>query len=159
MNSDGMMQIGVISDTHGLLRPEVPKLFVDADLILHAGDIGSPEVLSALEAIAQVVAVRGNNDKGTWARSIPDTKTVRIRAGLSIYIIHDLKELDSRPPARPVQVIVSGHSHRPLVEQRDGILFLNPGSAGPRRFRLPISVGRLKVDSMGASAEIVEIAG
>ena len=153
-----MRCIGVISDTHGLLRPEIPRLFADADLILHAGDIGSPEVLAALEAITQVVAVRGNNDKGDWASSIPDTTTVQIRADMSIYILHDLKELASRPPGEQVRVIVSGHSHRPLVEQREGILFLNPGSAGPRRFRLPISVACLKIDRSGAKAEIVELA-
>jgi putative phosphoesterase len=150
-----MHVIGVISDTHGLLRPEIPKIFKNVDLILHAGDIGRPEILQALRKIAPTVSVRGNNDMGEWAKRVPHLKTVQVE-DVSILMLHDLKELpDSR--SRQVQVVVSGHSHRPFIERSGGILFLNPGSAGPRRFSLPISVARLKIDGSRAGAQLVEI--
>ena len=150
-----MHVVGVISDTHGLLRPEVPKIFKDVDLILHAGDIGSPEILHALNKIAPTIPVRGNNDTGQWAKRVPELKTVRVE-DVSILVFHDRKELpDSR--SRDVQVVVTGHSHRPSIERSEGILFLNPGSAGPRRFSLPISVARLKIDGSRAIARLVEI--
>jgi uncharacterized protein len=150
-----MHVVGVISDTHGLLRPEIPKIFKNVDLILHAGDIGSPEILRALRKIAPTISVRGNNDTGEWAKRVPELKTVLVE-DVSILVLHDRKELpDNR--SRQVQVVVTGHSHRPSIERSDGILFLNPGSAGPRRFSLPISVARLKIDRSSASARLVRI--
>jgi len=147
--------IGVISDTHGLVRPEVHKAFRRVDLILHAGDIGSPDVLKELQSIAPVKAVRGNNDKGGWAQSIPERERLRILAS-GIYMIHDVKELTSGE-VTGFDVVISGHSHRPTIESRDGILFLNPGSAGPRRFSLPVTVARLVVQRTAVDAEIVEL--
>ena len=150
-----MHVIGVISDTHGLLRPEIPKIFKNVDLILHAGDIGSPEILQALRKIAPTVSVRGNNDLGEWAKRVPHLKTVQVE-DVSILILHDIKELPDRRKHQ-FQVVISGHSHRPSIERSDGILFLNPGSAGPRRFSLPVSVARLKIDGSRAGARLVEI--
>ena len=148
--------IGVISDTHGLLRPEVHEAFRRVDRILHAGDIGSPEVLKELQSIAPVTAVRGNNDKGGWARSIAERERLRILAS-RIYMIHDVKELTSQREVTGFDVVISGHSHRPAIETRDGILFLNPGSAGPRRFSLPVTVAKLVVGGAAVHAEIVEL--
>src|SRR5262249_42307221 len=135
------MKIGVIADTHGLIRPEALEAVRGSDLILHAGDIGNPTVIEALQAVAKVVAVRGNVDKGDWADSFADTEVVEAESIL-IYMLHDLAELDLDPGAANIGVVVSGHSHRPIVERRGGVLYLNPGSSGPRRFRLPISVAR-----------------
>lgn len=140
------MLIGVISDTHGLLRPEAVEALRGAEQIIHAGDIGAADVLTALAAIAPVTAVRGNNDGDAWAAHIPET-AVLAAGGTSIYVIHDVNELDLDPSAGGFGVVVAGHSHRPAQSQRAGVLFFNPGSAGPRRFRLPISVGRLHVDA------------
>jgi putative phosphoesterase len=151
------MRIGVISDTHGLIRPQALEALAGSDLILHAGDVGGPAVLAALRAIAPVVAVRGNNDVGAWATRLAATKTVRV-AGARIHLLHDVKELDVDPVARGIRAVVSGHSHRPKAETRDGVVFLNPGSAGPRRFRLPVTVARLTVVGPTPSAEIVELA-
>jgi putative phosphoesterase len=151
------MRIGVISDTHGLMRPEALAALAGSELILHAGDVGAPSVLAALRTIAPVVAVRGNNDVGPWAARLPATKTVRA-AGARILLLHDAKELDVDPAARGVSAVVSGHSHRPRAETRDGVVFLNPGSAGPRRFRLPVTVARLRIDDAVPSAAIIELA-
>jgi len=149
--------VGVISDTHGLLRPEVLKLFKDVDLIVHAGDIGKPEILDELRKLAPVVAVRGNNDNGPWANRIPESATVTV-AGASIFVIHDLKELTSLHPSVKADVIVSGHSHKPAIERRDSVLYLNPGSAGPRRFKLPICVARLSIRHQSRPvARLIEI--
>ena len=149
--------VGVISDTHGLLRPEAVESLTGVDLILHAGDIGKPEVLEGLSAIAPVIAVRGNNDKGAWAEAIPDCKTVKVEE-VSLYILHIVKEFKLDHKTADLRVVVSGHSHKPVVEDRAGILFLNPGSAGPRRFKLPVSVARLHIDGAVVSARIVELA-
>ncbi len=146
--------IGVISDTHGLLRPEVADAFDGVSLILHAGDIGTAEILDQLRNIAPVVAVRGNNDTGSWARRIPEVETVKV-GGVAIYMIHDVKTMEE--PASKFDVVISGHSHRPSVESRDGVLFVNPGSAGPRRFKLPICVARLFVTESKAQAELVSL--
>jgi putative phosphoesterase len=148
--------IGVISDTHGLLRPEAVAALRGVDLILHAGDVGNAEVLQTLSDIAPVIAVRGNNDKGDWAEELPQWEVTEVGA-VSIYMIHDLKEIDLSPTAAGFQVVVSGHSHKPSVEERKGMLYVNPGSAGPRRFSLPISVARLKVCGEAVSAQLVEI--
>lgn len=149
--------VGVISDTHGLVRPAAADALGGVELILHAGDIGGPQVLEALGRVAPVVAVRGNNDKGEWAETIPDWEVVEIGA-VSVYVLHDLKEIDISPQGAGFRVVVSGHSHRPSVEERRGVLYLNPGSAGPRRFKLPVSVARLTVTGPDVSARIVELA-
>jgi len=148
--------IGVISDTHGLLRPEVIEAFDDVSLILHAGDIGRPEVLEELQRIAPVIAVRGNNDHGDWAARIPETQLVH-EGAVSLYMLHDVKELHLDPPPQNIHAIISGHSHRPSIIQRDGIWLLNPGSAGPRRFKLPISVAKLIVEGTAVHAELIEL--
>src|SRR5690606_11599163 len=138
--------VGVISDTHGLLRPEAEAALGGCDAIVHAGDIGKPEVLSGLEALAPVTAIRGNIDK--WADSLPDTTVIEIE-GRYLYIIHDVKTLDLDPHAAGFDAVISGHSHMPSVQQREGVLYLNPGSAGPRRFKLPIALARLKISAAG----------
>lgn len=148
--------IGVISDTHGLVRPEAVDALRGVGMILHAGDIGGPEVLDALNGIAPVVAVRGNNDKGEWAEGLPDREVVRVGVA-SIYMLHDLKEIGLGPPGGVIQAVVSGHSHKPSVEERGGILYVNPGSAGPRRFKLPVSVARLRVAGRAVSARVIEL--
>jgi putative phosphoesterase len=148
------MVVGVISDTHGLLRPEVVPAFKNVDLILHAGDIGDPAVLKNLQALAPVFAVRGNNDKEKWAKVIPEARIVPV-SDIRVFMIHDVKEMETTPA--DCHVVVAGHSHRPLIEKREGILFLNPGSAGPRRFKLPICVARLTVRGSAVSAKLIEL--
>lgn len=151
------MIVGLISDTHGLVRPQALEALGGSDLILHAGDVGSPLVLEALREIAPVVAVRGNNDRDAWADALPETDVVDA-AGALLYILHDVKELDLDPAAATFRAVVSGHSHRPSVEERRGVLYVNPGSAGPRRFSLPVTVGRLVVSGGAVACEIVELA-
>jgi len=150
-------RIGIISDTHGLLRPEAERALAGVDHIIHAGDIGRPEIMDALRRIAPVTAIRGNVDSGEWAREYPDTHLVRL-AGKSIYVLHDLKMLQVDPGAG-IDVILSGHSHVPKVHTVGGILYLNPGSAGPRRFRLPITLATLDVTSQGMRPEIHDLGG
>jgi putative phosphoesterase len=147
----GRHRIGVISDTHGLLRPEAEAVLQGSQLILHAGDIGDPTILTRLAAIAPVHAVRGNNDRGSWADELPELAEIRI-AGRRIWILHDLSELEDfgDPAEIGVDAVVAGHSHRPLAEQRGRTLYFNPGSAGPRRFSLPISVGVLWISGAGS---------
>ena len=149
--------IGVISDTHGLVRAEAIDALRGAEMILHAGDVGNSEVLDVLSGVAPVVAVRGNNDKGEWAEGLPPWEVVDIGA-VSVYMLHDLKEIDISPSGAGFRVVVSGHSHRPSVEERKGVLYVNPGSAGPRRFSLPVSVARLRVIGESVSAQVVELA-
>jgi hypothetical protein len=151
-----MPRIGVISDTHGLVRPQALRALAGADLIVHAGDVGSPDVLEALRAVAPVVAVRGNNDRGRWAAALAETEVVETD-GRSLYVLHDLKELDLDPRAAGFDAVIAGHSHQPRIERRDGVLYLNPGSAGPRRFRLPIAIAWLAVEPAGMDAEIVHL--
>jgi putative phosphoesterase len=148
--------VGLISDTHGLLRPEAVQALSGVRHIIHAGDIGGPEVLEKLRAIAPVSAVRGNNDKGAWAEGIPLYLRLDL-GGVHIHVLHDIKELGLYPAAASVKVMVAGHSHRPAVTERDGVLFVNPGSAGPRRFSLPVAIGYLKVAAGTAHAEIRSI--
>lgn len=148
--------IGLISDTHGLVRPQALQALEGVDLIIHAGDIGTPEVVDALRRIAPVVAIKGNNDRGSWAKSLPDTKLVKISAA-KLYVIHNLKELDCDPVARGIQVVISGHSHKPSVVHRDGVLYVNPGSAGPRRFKLPVAVAKLTMKLGAMDAKIIEL--
>lgn len=145
------MRIGLISDTHGLLRPEVLAWLEGSDHILHAGDICGPEVLERLAQLAPLTAVRGNNDRGPWAQALAEAETVRF-GGVAIHVVHDLNELAL---AEPVQVVVTGHSHKPRVEQREGTLFVNPGSAGPRRFSLPISAGELRIAGDRVTANVM----
>ncbi len=148
--------VGVVSDTHGLLRPEVVKALRGVERIVHAGDVGSPSVLEELGAIAPVVAVRGNNDRGAWASRLPVTEVVEVGEAL-LYLIHDLGELDLDPVAAGFHAVVSGHSHRPKIERRDGVLYLNPGSIGPRRFKLPIAFALLRVTGRAVDARVVEL--
>lgn len=152
------LRIGLISDTHGLLRPEAKAFLQGSDYIVHGGDICDPAILEELAAIAPVTAVRGNNDRGPWAERLSETAVLQV-SEVFIYAIHDLAQINIEPSAAGVRVVVSGHSHKPLVEERDGILYVNPGSAGPRRFTLPIAVGELMVRGNSVSARIVELAG
>jgi putative phosphoesterase len=149
-------RVGLISDTHGLLRPEAIAFLRGSDFIVHAGDIGDANVLNELRALAPVTAVRGNNDKGTWAEAISETEVLQI-GDVFIYVLHNLAELDLDPVAAGFQVVVSGHSHHPLVEERDGVLYVNPGSSGPRRFKLPIAVAELEVSGHSVKAKLVEL--
>ncbi|MGH7231970.1 MAG: metallophosphoesterase family protein [Nitrospiraceae bacterium] len=147
-------RIGVISDTHGLLRPEAISALQGSDLIIHAGDIGTKAILDRLHTIAPVLAVRGNNDTGPWAENIPATRIETI-GGVTVQILHDAKELVA--PCARCRVVISGHSHRPCIIERHGLLFMNPGSAGPRRFSLPVSVARLDVHGDTFSARLIEL--
>ena len=150
-------RVGVISDTHGLLRDEARAALAGSDLIVHAGDIGGAEVLAELRKIAPVHAVRGNNDYEAWARDVPATETVAV-AGRRLYLLHDIDDLDIDPAAEGYAAVIFGHSHKPLAEVRDGVLYLNPGSAGPRRFRLPVAVARLAVSQDALEPHIIDLA-
>lgn len=151
-----MHRVGIISDTHGLLRPQAIAALRGCDRIIHGGDIGKPQILEELSALAPVTAVRGNNDKGSWAENLPETLRLEID-GICVYVLHDLAQLDIDPQETGMRVVVSGHSHRPLIAERDGVLFINPGSAGPRRFRLPIAVAELVIDGQSVTPRIVEL--
>jgi uncharacterized protein len=150
-----MKRIGLISDTHGLLRLEVESFLRCSDHIVHAGDICEQGVLDQLKTLAPVTAVRGNNDRGAWAERLPTTEFLEIE-GIFLYVIHDLTELDLDPRAAGVHVVVSGHSHKPGVAERDSVLYVNPGSPGPRRFKLPIAAGELIIQDGAVSARVVE---
>ena len=152
------LRVGLISDTHGLLRPEAAAALLGCSHIIHAGDIDRQEILGQLSLIAPVTAVRGNNDKGSWAAALPPTQRVQLE-DVSVYVIHDLSQLDVSPRADGIDVVVCGHSHRPLIEERDGILYVNPGSAGPRRFQLPIAVAELTIANGQVSARILTLSG
>jgi putative phosphoesterase len=152
-----VLRVGVISDTHGLLRPEALAQLQGCDHIVHGGDIGDPAILDQLAAIAPLTAVRGNNDHAPWGRAIPET--ARLDLGeVSMYVLHDIATLEIDPIAAGIQVIISGHSHCPAKLLREGILYLNPGSAGPRRFKLPVAVAELLVDGPSVTARIIELA-
>ena len=151
------LRIGLISDTHGLLRPEALAFLQGCDHIVHGGDIVEPRSLQQLAALAPVTAVRGNNDHGAWADALRATECPRL-GNATLYVIHDLAQLDIDPRAAGVRVVVSGHSHKPRIDKRDdGVLFVNPGSAGPRRFRLPIAAGELIIDGDAVHARIVQL--
>jgi uncharacterized protein len=154
---EGAHVLGVISDTHGLMRLEAIEALDGVDMIIHAGDIGTPDVLEALHAIAPMVAVRGNNDKGEWARGLPETEVVEV-GNVVLYVLHDVKALGLDPVAAGFHAVISGHSHRPDMAKRQGVLFLNPGSAGPRRFKLPVSVARLIIRGDTVDAQLIELA-
>lgn len=148
--------IGVISDTHGLLRPEAVAALCDSDMILHAGDVGAPDILDELAKIAPVRAVRGNIDQEPWAERLPLIEVIEA-AGVSIYMVHDLKQLDLNPAAAGFAAVICGHSHKPMNEIRNGVLYFNPASAGPRRFSLPICVGRIVVQRQKLRGEIIPL--
>jgi uncharacterized protein len=151
-----VVTVGVISDTHGLLRPEALAALLDSDHIIHAGDIGDPDILKQLTETSPVTAIRGNVDREAWARKLPATDVLHV-GGVSIYVLHNLRELDLKPEAAGFGVVVYGHSHTAEYETKHGVLYFNPGSAGPKRFRLPVTVGRLRLKNGKVSAEIVKI--
>jgi len=154
---DPLYRVGLISDTHGLIRPEALDALRDSDLIIHCGDVDDPAVLDALRSLAPVRAVRGNNDKGVWASSLPARDVVEVGTH-AIYVLHDLSELELDPAAAGFTAIVSGHSHKPVIEERGRILFVNPGSAGPRRFTLPVTVATFALRCGRCEAKIVQLA-
>ena len=149
-------RVGLISDTHGLLRPQATACLRGSDFIVHAGDIGDPAILDTLAALAPLTAVRGNNDRGPWADRLPERAALKV-GDVLMHIVHDLAQIDLEPAASAVRVVVSGHSHKPSIAERDGVLYVNPGSAGPRRFRLPIAVAELDVSGRSVTARIVEL--
>jgi len=150
------MRVGLISDTHGLLRPEAVSFLAGCEHIIHGGDIGNAAILAELGAIAPLTAVRGNNDTGDWAMKLPETALLRF-GDVTVYVIHDLKQIDIDPAADKVRVVVSGHSHKPVQVERDGVLYVNPGSAGKRRFSLPIALGELLIEGGQVRANIVTL--
>lgn len=152
-----MFRIGIISDTHGLLRPQAAAFLRGADHILHGGDIGKREILRSLAAIAPVTAIRGNIDTADWAADVPETRQLTL-AGIRIHIVHDRQHIDIDPAADGVDMVVSGHSHRPGIEHCGGVLYINPGSAGPRRFKLPVGVAEVLVENGSITPRIVELA-
>ena len=145
-------RIGLISDTHGLVRPEALAALKGSELIIHAGDIGKPEVLETLKTIAPTLAIRGNNDRDSWAKNIPDLLDLKINE-IKLYVIHNVNELEC-DPAEVFHAVISGHSHKPRIVTKDGVLFINPGSAGPRRFKLPIAIARLQINGAKIGAKI-----
>jgi putative phosphoesterase len=146
----------VISDTHGLLRPEALSALAGVQHLIHAGDVGAPEVLERLGVLAPVTAVRGNNDYGGWAAELPEATTFEL-AGLRLHLLHNLAELGVEPAAHSIRVVIAGHSHRPVLRESGGVLYLNPGSAGPRRFRLPVSVAQLEIRGETVEARLIEL--
>lgn len=148
--------IGLISDTHGLLRDEAVQALKGSELIIHAGDVGKPDILDALKSVAPVVAVRGNIDRGAWASKLPLT-AVAEAGPVTIYVLHDVHDLDLDPAASGFQIVVSGHSHKPSRTERNGVLYVNPGSAGPRRFQLPVTVARLDLSEKPWNVEFIEL--
>ena len=150
------MLIGLISDTHGLLRPEARAALRGSDLIIHAGDIGAPDVIAELRAMAPTFSVRGNNDTQAWAASVPERQIVDA-AGRQILVLHQIGHLFREPAPAGCAAVVFGHTHKPLVETRNDVLYINPGSAGPRRFKLPVTVGHLRIARDGLRAEIVAL--
>ena len=150
------MRIGVISDTHSLLRPDAVAALRNSDRILHAGDVGDPEILDRLRELAPVTAIRGNVDRGPWADALPITEVIEVE-GVSIYMLHDLAQLDLKPEAAGFGIVIYGHSHQPKTEEKNGVLYFNPGSAGPRRFHLPVSVGTLEIEKEKLKGEIINL--
>jgi putative phosphoesterase len=155
-NGAAALRVGVVSDTHGLLRPQALAFLDGCDYIIHGGDVGPGDILDALGAIAPVTAVRGNIDTGPWARRLRESELVRL-GDVFVYVIHNLGELDIEPEASRISLVVSGHSHKPQVQTHRGVLYLNPGSCGPRRFRLPISVGEIQIEGAQVRARTIEL--
>jgi uncharacterized protein len=158
MNTNDELRVGLVADTHGLLRPDARAFLVGCDYIVHGGDVGGPKILDELAVMAPLIAVRGNNDTQPWAAHLPATELIRV-GNVFVYVIHNLAELEIDPGAAGVRVVVSGHSHKPMLEERDGVLYVNPGSCGPRRFKLPISVGEVIVSGSAVNARIVDLSG
>jgi len=156
MNTNTDLRVGLVSDTHGLLRPEARTFLLGCDYIIHGGDVGDAKILDELAVMAPLIAVKGNNDKEPWAARLRETELIRV-GNIFVYVIHDLAELDIDPKAAGVRAVVSGHSHKPVIEERDGIMYVNPGSCGPRRFKLPISVGEIIVSGGAVNARIVDL--
>ncbi|WP_319408905.1 metallophosphoesterase family protein [uncultured Desulfosarcina sp.] len=156
MNSNKPKSIGILSDTHGLVRPEVEKVLAGCDQILHAGDVGDGQVLKRLERIAPLMAVRGNTDHGSWSDPLPIREMIEIQ-GVFFYLLHDLNHLDVEPSAAGIHVVVSGHTHQPEIFQKNGVTYLNPGSAGHRRFNYPVSVAMVRIENGTAIPRIIEI--
>jgi putative phosphoesterase len=150
------MKIGVISDTHGLLRPEAIAALTGVDRILHAGDVGDPGILDRLSEIVPVTAIRGNVDREPWAKRLHETEVLEVD-GVSIYMLHDLAKLDLKPEVSGFRVVVYGHSHRPKIEEKNGVVYFNPGSAGPRRFQLPVSIGLLEIQGGSVQAQLFDL--
>lgn len=157
MNKEAKI-LGLISDTHGLLRPEAVEALRGSDLILHAGDVGDPEILAELRKLAPVIAVRGNVDTGEWAEALPLTEVISLGSA-RVYMLHILQGLDLNPAAAEVDIVVTGHSHKPGTTEKDGVLYVNPGSAGPRRFQLPVTVARLDLSVRPWKVEFLELVG
>jgi putative phosphoesterase len=157
MGAKKELRVGIVSDTHGLLRAEARAFLTGCDYIIHGGDVGDAAVLDELEALAPLTAVRGNNDNQPWAKNLRETELIRV-GGVFVYVIHDLSQFDIDPGSLGVRAVISGHSHKPLIEERAGILYVNPGSCGPKRFKLPISVGELMVEGTNVRARIAELA-
>jgi len=156
MSVKSELRVGVISDTHGLLRPGVRAFLCGCDYIIHGGDVGDAVILEQLEALAPVIAVKGNNDDEPWAKGLHATELIRL-GGVFVYVIHNLSQLDIDPAALGIRAVISGHSHKPRIEERAGIIYLNPGSCGPRRFKLPVAIGELLVAGSNLRARIVEL--
>ena len=150
------LRVGLVSDTHGLLRPEARAFLAGCDYIVHGGDVGEPEILAELAGMAPLIAVRGNNDAAPWAAHLPETELIRV-GNVFFYIIHDLSDLAIDLGAAGIRVVVSGHSHRPMIQDRDGVLYVNPGSCGPRRFKLPVTAGEIMVSGTAVTARIVDL--
>jgi putative phosphoesterase len=156
MKIQNVHDIGIISDTHGLIRPETEKALQGVDLIIHAGDIGGPDILEDLRAIAPVVAVRGNMDRGSWAGDLPEFEILELN-GLLVYVVHDIHHLDLDPAAAGFHAVVFGHTHSPYAVKEKGVLFLNPGSAGPKRFRKPVSMARVRLNKAELTSRFIEL--
>jgi uncharacterized protein len=156
MSAKNALRVGLISDTHGLLRAEARAFAGGCDYIIHGGDVGSAAILDELSALAPLIAVKGNNDRQRWAAHLPQTEMIRV-GGVFIYVIHDISQLDIEPHSVGAHVVVSGHSHKARIEFRDGVLYVNPGSCGPRRFNLPLSVGEMRIDGTKVRARTVEL--
>jgi putative phosphoesterase len=156
MTAEQIIRLGLISDTHGLLRPQAVESLRGCDALLHAGDVGSAQVLDSLRSVAPITAVRGNNDTDPWARDLAEALTIELH-GVRIHLLHDVKMLAVDPVAEGLNVVVSGHSHCPMIERRAGVLYFNPGSAGPRRFKLPVAIGILEISRGKLDGRIVEL--
>ncbi len=157
MHKQDDLRVGLISDTHGLLRPEARTFLAGCDYIVHGGDVGAPEILDELAGMAPVIAVRGNNDAAPWAARLPETELIRV-GNVFFFIIHKLSDLAIDLGAAGIRVVVCGHSHKPAVGERNGVLYVNPGSCGPRRFKLPVTLGEIRVSGSAVTARIVDLA-
>jgi|SRR5580698_6691504 len=157
MNANNDLRVGVISDTHGLFRPEARAFLAGCDYIIHGGDVSRAQILEELGLMAPLIVVKGNNDTQPWAARLRDTELIRV-GNIFVYVIHNLADLDIDPAAAGVRVVISGHSHKPQIDERGGILYVNPGSCGPRRFKLPVSAGEISVSGSAVRARLINLA-